>query len=42
VNLLHRLARQPEQLIPPGIKEDVEAYYANLDLPITTENDPDA
>ncbi|MEO6802464.1 MAG: hypothetical protein ABI197_04365 [Granulicella sp.] len=24
---------QPSQPIPPGIKEDIEAYYANLDSP---------
>ncbi len=41
-DLLHRLTRQPGQAIPPGIKEDVEAYYSNLDLPITTKNDPQA
>ena len=35
--LLHRLAQEPTTPIPPGIKEDVEAYYANLDLPITTK-----
>jgi hypothetical protein len=40
-NLLHRLTRQPSQPIPPGIKEDVEAYYANLDAPITTKKQPD-
>ena len=34
--LLHRLTRHPLQPIPPGIKEDVLAYYAHLDLPITT------
>jgi hypothetical protein len=37
--LLHRLTRQPSQPIPPGIKEDVEAYYANPNLPITTKKD---
>jgi len=39
-DLLHRLTRQPQQPIPPGIKEDVLAYYANPDLPITTKKDP--
>jgi len=39
--LLHLLASQPNQPIPPGIKEDVQAYYANLDLPITTKKDPE-
>jgi hypothetical protein len=27
--LLHRITRQPAQPIPPGIKEDIEAYYTN-------------
>ena len=39
-NLLHRLTRHPDQPIPPGIKEDLLAYYSNLDLPITTKKDP--
>lgn len=38
-DLLHLLTRQPERAIPPGIKEDIQAYYANLDLPITTKRD---
>jgi hypothetical protein len=38
--LLHLLTRQPSQPIPPGIKEDIQAYYANLDAPITTKKDP--
>ena len=36
-NLLHKLVQQPNQPIPPGIKEDVQRYYSNLDLPITTK-----
>ena len=40
-DLLHLLASQPKQPIPPGIKEDIQAYYANLDLPITTRKDPE-
>ncbi len=39
-DLLHALTRTPAQPIPPGIKEDVLAYYANPDLPITTKKDP--
>ncbi|MDE3188991.1 MAG: zinc dependent phospholipase C family protein [Acidobacteriota bacterium] len=35
--LLHRLTRHPLQPIPPGIKEDILAYYAHPDLPITTK-----
>jgi hypothetical protein len=38
--LLHTLTRQPTEPIPPGIKDDIQAYYANPDLPITTKNDP--
>ena len=39
-DLLRRLARRPTQPIPPGIKDDIEAYYANADAPITTKRDP--
>jgi hypothetical protein len=39
-HLLHVLTRQPTEPIPPGIKEEIQAYYANLDLPITTKKDP--
>ncbi len=39
-DLLHCLTRQPDQQIPPGIKENILAYYANPDLPITTKKDP--
>jgi hypothetical protein len=38
--LLRQLAQQPNRPIPPGIKEDIQAYYSNLDLPITTKKDP--
>jgi hypothetical protein len=37
-SLLHRLTRQPQQGIPPGIKEDIEAYYTNPDDKPGTEN----
>jgi hypothetical protein len=40
-NLLHKLVQNPTQPIPPGIKEDVQKYYSNPDLPITTKKDPD-
>jgi zinc dependent phospholipase C len=40
-NLLHRLVQNPTQPIPPGIKEDIQNYYSNLELPITTKRDPD-
>jgi hypothetical protein len=39
-DLLHRLTRLPDQPIPPGIKKDIQAYYANPDSPITTKKDP--
>ena len=39
-HLLHMLTRQPTLPIPHGIKEDIEAYYANLDVPFTTKKDP--
>lgn len=37
--LLHRLTEHPSQKIPPGIKQDVLSYYANLDAPISTKKD---
>ena len=40
-DLLHRLTRQSERAIPPGIKEDIQAFYSDMDLPITTKKDPD-
>jgi len=39
-DLLHRITRQSTQPIPPGIKRDIQAYYANPDAPITTKKDP--
>jgi hypothetical protein len=38
--LTHRLAANPTQAIPPGVKLEVLAYYANLDLPFATKKDP--
>ena len=40
--LLHRLASTPDTAIPPGIKEDILAYYADLSLPYATKKDPSA
>jgi Zinc dependent phospholipase C len=40
--LLERLTRDPQQAIPPGIKEDVEAYYSDPNAPIITKKDPRA
>jgi hypothetical protein len=39
-DLLHRLVLQPTKSIPPAIKEDIQAYYANSDAPIVTKKDP--
>ena len=39
--LLHRLAETPTAPVPPGIKEDILAYYANLDLPFATKQKPE-
>lgn len=39
-DLLHRLVQTPTQPIPPDIKTDIQQYYSNLDLPITTKKDP--
>ncbi len=39
-HLLHLLTRQPALPIPPGIKDDIQAYYANLEMPFTTKKDP--
>jgi len=38
--LLHLLTRSPTLPIPPGIKEDIQAYYASPNLPITTKKEP--
>ena len=40
-SLLHKIVQQPAQPIPPGIKEDIQKYYSNPDLPITTQKSPD-
>jgi hypothetical protein len=39
--LLHSLASTPTVPVPPGIKQDILAYYANLDLPFATKKSPD-
>jgi hypothetical protein len=36
-DLLHRLILIPQQPIPPGIVEDIQMYYKNLDAPFTTK-----
>jgi hypothetical protein len=40
-DLLHVLTSQPKVPIPPGIKQDIQTYYANLDAPITTKKNPE-
>ena len=40
-DLLHRLAATPQQPIPPGVKQDVLAYYADLSLPFATKKRPE-
>jgi hypothetical protein len=37
--LLHRITQQPAQSIPPGIKKDVQNYYSDPNLPISTKKD---
>ena len=41
-SLLHRIVADPKQTIPPGIKEDILHYYADLTLPFATKKDPTA
>ena len=40
--LLEQLTRKPTQSIPPGIKRDVAAYYADPDAPIATKKNSGA
>ncbi len=40
--LLDRLTRNPAQSIPPGVKHDVQAYYADPNAPIATKKDSTA
>ena len=35
--LLRRLTRNPNQPVPPGIKSDIQAYYSDVNAPITTK-----
>jgi hypothetical protein len=39
-SLLHRITQQPTQPIPPGIKRDLQDYYADPNSPISTKKDP--
>jgi hypothetical protein len=38
--LLHELTKKPANPIPPGIKEEILAYYANPEAPFTTKQSP--
>ena len=40
--LIQRLAAHPQQRIPPGVQSDILAYYADLNLPFATKEDPSA
>ena len=40
--LLARLTEDPKQSIPPGIKQDILAYYSDPNAPIITKKDPRA
>jgi hypothetical protein len=40
--LLHRLAATPTIPVPPGVKRDILAYYANLNLNFATKKNPAA
>ena len=41
-SLAHRLAKHPQQPIPPGVRSDILAYYADLNLPFATRKNPKA
>jgi Zinc dependent phospholipase C len=40
-SLLHKIVQRPAKPIPPGIKEDIQKYYSNLDVTFSTKKDPD-
>ncbi|HWA95492.1 MAG TPA: zinc dependent phospholipase C family protein [Terracidiphilus sp.] len=40
-DLLHRIVAEPQKPITPGIKSDIEAYYASPNALITTRKDND-
>lgn len=39
-HLLHQLTRTPNNPIPPGLKAEIAAYYADLSVPIATKKNP--
>ncbi len=40
-NLLHRLTATPTVAVPPGVQNEVLAYYADLNLPFETKKTPE-
>jgi hypothetical protein len=38
--LLHRLVEDPHHTIPPGLKADIQNYYADPEAPIRTKKNP--
>ena len=38
-SLLHMLASQPNLTVPPGIKEDIQAYFSDANAPVTISKD---
>jgi Zinc dependent phospholipase C len=38
--LLHRLVADPNHTVPPGLKRDIQNYYADPNAPIATKKDP--
>jgi hypothetical protein len=39
-NLVHRLVADPHHSVPPGLKQDIQHYYADPSAPIHTKKDP--
>ena len=40
-DLLHRLTANPHQPVPPGVRDDILAYYSDLSLPFVTKKHPE-
>lgn len=40
--LLHELTKTPTVPVPPGVRDDILAYYADMSLPFATKKDPAA
>lgn len=39
--LLHRLTAMPTEPVPPGVKQEILAYYSNPNLPFATKRKPE-